>query len=84
MLVLTRRVGETIVIGDNIEVTVVAVQGDKVRIGVTAPKQVPVDRQEVHARRAAFVAPAAPAPVADLVLTVPPDVNEGALVPRPI
>src|SRR4051794_41440457 len=53
MLVLTRRVGETVVIDGNIEVTVVAVQGDRVRLGIRAPKSVPVDRQEVHQRRQA-------------------------------
>ena len=51
MLVLTRRVGEGIVIRENIRITVVAVQGNKVRIGVAAPEDVRVDRQEVHARR---------------------------------
>jgi carbon storage regulator len=58
MLVLTRRVGETIVIDGNIEVTVVAIQGDKVRLGVNAPRSMRVDRQEVHERRAAFDLPA--------------------------
>jgi carbon storage regulator len=51
MLVLTRRCGEEIVIGGNIHVTVLSVHGDKVRIGITAPRSVPVDRQEVHKRR---------------------------------
>ena len=55
MLVLTRRVGEEIVISGDIRVTVVAVKGDKARIGVTAPKSVRVDRQEVHERRSQFV-----------------------------
>jgi carbon storage regulator len=55
MLVLTRRCGEEIVIGGNIHVTVLSVQGDKVRIGIAAPRSVPVDRQEVHERRAAAV-----------------------------
>ena len=52
MLVLTRGVGEQIVIAGDIRVTVVAVQGDKVRLGITAPESVRVDREEVHARRA--------------------------------
>jgi carbon storage regulator len=52
MLVLTRRVEEQIVIAGDIRVTVVAVQGDKVRLGITAPEFVRVDREEVHARRA--------------------------------
>jgi carbon storage regulator len=54
MLVLTRRLGEQIVIGDAIRVTVLAVKGDRVRLGVEAPKEVPVDRLEVHQRRAEF------------------------------
>jgi len=51
MLVLSRRVGEQIVIGDDIRITVVAVQGNKVRIGVSAPPTVCVDRHEVNERR---------------------------------
>ena len=47
MLVLSRRVGEEIVIGGNIRVTVVSVEGGKVRLGVTAPASVPVHRKEV-------------------------------------
>jgi carbon storage regulator len=50
MLVLTRRAGETIVIDGGIRVTVVAVGGGKVRLGVTAPMSVRVDRSEVHER----------------------------------
>jgi carbon storage regulator len=53
MLVLTRRVGEQIVIAGDIHITVVAVHGDKVRLGITAPESVRVDREEVHAHRAA-------------------------------
>jgi carbon storage regulator len=52
MLVLSRRVGEEIVIDGSIRVVIVAVQGNKVRIGVQAPADVPVDRLEIHARRA--------------------------------
>jgi carbon storage regulator len=52
MLVLTRRIGETIVIDGDIRVTVVSVQGDKVRLGFKAPDYVRVDRQEIHDRRA--------------------------------
>ena len=48
MLVLSRRVGEAITIADNIRLTIVAVNGDAVRVGVTAPPSVVVDRQEVH------------------------------------
>ncbi|HWG44095.1 MAG TPA: carbon storage regulator CsrA [Gemmataceae bacterium] len=51
MLVLTRRPGEEIVIGNNIRVTVVSVRGDHVRIGIDAPPSVVVDREEIHERR---------------------------------
>ena len=51
MLVLTRKVGEEIIIGDDIRIMVVAVEGEKVRIGVSAPKEVVVDRQEIHEKR---------------------------------
>jgi carbon storage regulator len=51
MLVLTRRVGEQVVIAGHIEVNVVSIQGDRVRLGIQAPASVRVDRQEVHARR---------------------------------
>jgi len=51
MLVLSRRVGEEIVIGGTIRVTVLAVHGDRVRLGILAPKDVVVDREEVHAKR---------------------------------
>jgi len=51
MLVLSRKVGEDIVIGDNIRLKVVAIQGGKVRIGISAPKEVTVDRQEIHEKR---------------------------------
>ncbi|MEK7124321.1 MAG: carbon storage regulator CsrA [Patescibacteria group bacterium] len=47
MLVLSRRKNESIVINDNITVTVVEIRGDKVRLGIEAPKEVPVHRQEV-------------------------------------
>jgi len=53
MLVLTRHAGEQIVIAGEIVVTVVAVEGSKVRIGVEAPKSVRIDRKEVHSRRLA-------------------------------
>ena len=52
--VLTRRIGEEIVIDGNIRVVVTAVKGDKVRLGISAPSSVPVDRKEVHDRRAEF------------------------------
>lgn len=50
MLILTRRVGESVVIGDDIGVTVLGVKGNQVRIGVTAPKDVTVHRQEIYER----------------------------------
>jgi len=48
MLVLSRQRDETIMIGDEIEITVVDIRGDKVRLGITAPKSVPVHRKEVY------------------------------------
>ena len=54
MLVLTRRVGEEIVIGDGIRVRIVAIDNHRVRVGVTAPKEVAVHRQEVHQRLQEF------------------------------
>lgn len=48
MLVLSRLINETIVIGDNIRITVVGVRGDKVRLGIEAPKEVSVHRSEVY------------------------------------
>lgn len=53
MLVLTRRQGEAIKIGDNITVMVVDMRGDKVRLGVEAPREVRIDREEVAERRQA-------------------------------
>ena len=54
MLVLSRRPGEEIIINGNIRVTVVSVKGDRVRVGIDAPADVPVDRAEVHERRKDF------------------------------
>ena len=50
MLILTRGVGETIMIGEDVAVTVFAVQGNQVRIGVNAPKEVAVHREEIYER----------------------------------
>lgn len=49
MLVLSRKKNERIVIGDNIVITVVEVRGDRVRLGIEAPQEVPIHRSEVHA-----------------------------------
>ncbi len=48
MLVLSRQKDQSIIIGDNIEITIVDVRGDKVRLGITAPKDVPVHRREIY------------------------------------
>jgi carbon storage regulator len=53
MLVLTRKAGQSIVIGEGIEVTVLSVAGDKVRVGIEADKDIPIYRDEVHRRMAA-------------------------------
>jgi carbon storage regulator len=50
MLILTRRVGETVMIGDEVTVTVLGVKGNQVRVGINAPKTVPVHREEIFER----------------------------------
>ena len=50
MLILTRRVGETLMIGDEVSVTVLSAKGNNIRIGINAPKEVSVHREEVYQR----------------------------------
>ena len=50
MLILTRRVGETVMIGDNVSVSIVGLKGGQIRIGISAPKDVTVHRKEIYER----------------------------------
>lgn len=50
MLILTRRVGETLMVGDEVSITVLGVKGNQVRVGINAPKEVAVHREEIYQR----------------------------------
>lgn len=50
MLILTRRIGESLMVGDDVKITVLGVQGNQIRIGLTAPKEVAVHREEIYKR----------------------------------
>lgn len=69
MLILTRRIGESIQIADNITVIVVGVKGSQVRLGVEAPAGVAIDRQEIHLRKQAGL----PTPAAKPQAVAPAD-----------
>jgi carbon storage regulator len=81
MLALTRRIGEEIVIDGDIRVMVVTVKGDKVRLGISAPASVTVDRSEVHERRREFAYEcdwSQPAPVDSSLESIASDLTDVA------
>jgi carbon storage regulator len=75
MLVLTRKPDESVIIGDTIAVTVLSIEGDQVKLGITAPKQVSVHRQEIYEQiKKANVeaAQSSPADIASVLKLLPP------------
>lgn len=50
MLILTRKIGESLLVGDDVEITVLSVRGNQVKLGVNAPKEISVHRQEIYER----------------------------------
>lgn len=51
MLVLTRRIGEALIVGDDVNITILGVKGNQVRLGINAPNNVSVDREEIHIKK---------------------------------
>jgi len=89
MLVLSRARGESVVIGDDIKVTVVSIRGSQVHLGVAAPMQVPIHRQEVHdaihgrepqpsMSSGALIPPNPDEPVPDAIVELPPAAGHNA------
>ncbi|MGC9261200.1 MAG: carbon storage regulator CsrA [Phycisphaerae bacterium] len=88
MLVLSRQRDESIMIGDNIEITIVDVRGDKVRLGITAPNTVPVHRKEVyetlqHVHSGSAVAAESYTVPSGAAKAKPPEVPPGAAASTP-